>query len=71
MNLLVNIKYSGTEKPIQHYIWYDEYTDNEQFPEIFKKFNDKISKGGLVLFENNEKYKLIINVDKIDYMTVG
>jgi len=71
MNLLVNIKYSGTEKPIQHLIWYDEYTDNEQFPEIFETFNDKISKGGLVLFENNEKCKIIINVDKIDYITVG
>jgi len=71
MNLLVNIKYSGTEKPIQHQIWYDEYTDNEQFPEIFKKFYERISKGGLILFNNNRTYKVIINMDKVDYISVG
>ena len=44
MNLLVDIKYSGTEKPIQHLIWYDEYTDNEQFPEYLKSFMIKYLK---------------------------
>ena len=44
MNLLVNVKYSGTEKTIQHYILYDEYTDNEQFPEYLKSFMIKYLK---------------------------
>ena len=71
MNLVVNIKYSGSQETEKHCIWYDEYKKKEQFLEIFNKFNEKISKGGLVLFEINNLSRLIINIDKVDYITVG